>query len=211
MLVSVLAVSAGIALLVVVFVDLVWTTLGVSHGAGPLTSVVLRAGWRAGAPLRRRQAHGAVAVAGVVTVLATLAVWVVILWTAWASMFLGAGGGIVDRTGADAGAWDRIYFAGYSVFTLGNGEFQPEGPAWQMATVVAALSGLTVISLAIAYLVLVFGQFIVGYFFNDWLMANMGINVLFIMGLLLLAVLSAFAYDIQERSKPAAALSPSGQ
>lgn len=63
----------------------------------------------------------------------------------------------------------------------------------------------------IAYLILIFGQFIVGYFFNDWLMANMGINVLFIMGLLLLAVLSAFAYDIQERSKPAAALSPSGQ
>ena len=155
MLVSVLAVSAGVALLVAVFVDLVWTTLGVSHGAGPLTSVMLRAGWRAGAPLRRRQAHGAIAVAGVVTVMATLAVWVVMLWAAWASMFLGAGDGVVDRTGANAGAWDRIYFAGYSVFTLGNGEFQPEGPAWQMATVTAALSGLTVISLAIAYLVLV--------------------------------------------------------
>lgn len=154
-LVSVLAVSGGLALLVVVFVDLVWTTLGVSHGAGPLTSVVLRAGWWAGAPLRRRQAHGAIAMVGVATVLTTLAVWVVILWAAWASMFLGAGGGIVDRTGADAGAWDRIYFAGYSVFTLGNGEFQPEGPPWQIATVMAALSGLTMISLAIAYLVLV--------------------------------------------------------
>lgn len=50
----------------------------------------------------------------------------------------------------------------------------------------------------IAYLVLVFGQFITGYFFNDFLAANMGINVLFIIGLLLLAVLSAFAHDAQE-------------
>ena len=48
----------------------------------------------------------------------------------------------------------------------------------------------------IAYLVLVFGQFVIGYFFNDWLIANMGSNVLLIMGLLLLAVVSAFAHDV---------------
>lgn len=53
----------------------------------------------------------------------------------------------------------------------------------------------------IAYLVLVFGQFVIGYFFNDWLMANMGTNVLFIMVLLLLAVISAFAHDVQEASE----------
>lgn len=53
----------------------------------------------------------------------------------------------------------------------------------------------------IAYLVLVFGQFVIGYFFNDWLMANMGTNVLFIIVLLLLAVISAFAHDVQETSE----------
>ena len=53
----------------------------------------------------------------------------------------------------------------------------------------------------IAYLVLVFGQFITGHFFNEFLMAIMGINVLFIMGLLLLSVFSAFAHDAQEKKE----------
>ena len=51
----------------------------------------------------------------------------------------------------------------------------------------------------IAYLVLVFGQFITGHFFNEFLMAVMSINVLLIMGLLLISVFSAFAHDAQQK------------
>lgn len=150
-----IAIAAGTVLLVVMFVDLVWTTLGVSYGSGPLTRVVLGLGWRAASPLRRRRAHGWQAAAGVTTVLATLALWVVLLWAAWSLILLGPSRGIVDGASAAAGGWDRVYFAGYSLFTLGNGEFRPEGALWQMLTVLTALSGLTVVSLAIAYLVLV--------------------------------------------------------
>ncbi len=152
---GVVAVTVGIVLLLAVFVDLVWTTLGVSHGAGPLTRIVLRLGWKVASPLRRRQAHGWQALAGVATVLSTLAAWVALLWAAWSLIFLGPSKGIVAESGATANSWDRVYFAGYSLFTLGNGEFQPEGALWQVMTVLAALSGLTVVSLAIAYLVLV--------------------------------------------------------
>lgn len=138
-----------------VFIDLVWTALGVSHGSGPLTRAVLRVGWQAATPLRHRQSHGWLAAAGLLTVLATLGLWVVLLWAAWSLIFLSSSGGIVDRAGVAAGGWDRVYFAGYSLFTLGNGEFQPAGAIWQTATVLTALSGLSVVSLAIAYLVLV--------------------------------------------------------
>ncbi len=148
-------ITLGVVLLIVVFVDLVWTALGVSHGSGPLTRTILRVGWRAASPLRRRRAHGWQAVAGIATVLSTLASWVVLLWVAWSLIFVGPERGIVDGTGAAASGWDRVYFAGYSLFTLGNGEFRPDGAIWQIMTVLAALSGLTVVSLAIAYLVLV--------------------------------------------------------
>jgi hypothetical protein len=153
--VSTLAVTVGAVLLLVVLVDLAWTALGVSYGSGPLTKIVLRVGWRAASPLRGFQARGWQAAAGVATVLATLASWVVLLWVAWSLIFLGASHGVVDRSGAAADGWDRVYFAGYSLFTLGNGEFRPDGAIWQVMTVLAALSGLTVVSLAIAYLVLV--------------------------------------------------------
>lgn len=42
------------------------------------------------------------------------------------------------------------------------------------------------------------GQWIVGYFFNDWLMANMVTNVVLILVFLLLSVPSAIAHDLQE-------------
>lgn len=152
---SVILVVSGVLLLLAVLIDLAWTALAVSHGSGPLTAAILRLGWRIASPFRSRGAHRSLAVAGVITVLATLAAWVVLLWAAWSLIFLAPSGGLVDAAGASAGRWDRVYFAGYSLFTLGNGEFRPEGAIWQFATVVAALSGLTVISLAIAYLVLV--------------------------------------------------------
>lgn len=50
----------------------------------------------------------------------------------------------------------------------------------------------------IIYLCIVFGQFIVGYFFNDFLASVMSFTVLFILGFLFLSGLSAFAYDAQE-------------
>lgn len=56
------------------------------------------------------------------------------------------------------------------------------------------LAGLYPWALAV-YLALVLGQWVVGYFFNDWLMANMGTNVLLILVSLLLSTLSAFAHD----------------
>jgi len=47
----------------------------------------------------------------------------------------------------------------------------------------------------IIYLCIILGQFIVGYFFNDFFKSVMGITVLLILGFLLLSGLSAFAYD----------------
>jgi len=149
------ALVGGVSLMSIVFVDLVWTALGVSHGSGPMTASVLRLGWRASSPLRRRRSHGLLTGVGLLTVLSAMALWVILLWAAWSLIFLVPSAGVVDRAGRAAGTWDRVYFAGYSLFTLGNGDFQPEGAIWQIATVAAALSGLTVVSFAIAYLVLV--------------------------------------------------------
>lgn len=56
-------------------------------------------------------------------------------------------------TGQPAGTVDRFYFTGYTVFTLGNGEFRPGGGAWQLATVAATGTGLVLVTLAITYLV----------------------------------------------------------
>ncbi len=52
----------------------------------------------------------------------------------------------------------------------------------------------------VIYLCIVSGQFIVGYFFNDFFKRVMGVTVLFILGFLLMSALSAFAHDSNECS-----------
>ena len=49
----------------------------------------------------------------------------------------------------------------------------------------------------IVFLLQIFGQIIVGRFYNNWLMTYMSINVLLILGFLLLSVVSALAHDVQ--------------
>ena len=49
----------------------------------------------------------------------------------------------------------------------------------------------------VVFMVWVFGQFLVGYFFNDFLKGMMGFGVLLILSMLPLSVYSAYAHDVQ--------------
>jgi hypothetical protein len=54
-----------------------------------------------------------------------------------------------------------------------------------------------------AYLVMVLGQWFIGYFFNDFLMSVMSINVLLFMSFLVIAVFSSFAHEARARERSA--------
>ena len=53
----------------------------------------------------------------------------------------------------------------------------------------------------IIYLVWVVGQWVVGYFFNDWLMRNGFLIFLLVLGPLVLSVFAALAHDAQRRTE----------
>jgi hypothetical protein len=52
----------------------------------------------------------------------------------------------------------------------------------------------------VAFFVWVFGQFVIGYFFNELLMQSGFLAPLLIIGLMILAIVSGFAYDIQKHA-----------
>ncbi len=61
---------------------------------------------------------------------------------------------VVDsQSGAPADLSARIYFTGYTLFTLGIGNYVPRGDVWEVLTAVASFNGLLVVTLAITYLV----------------------------------------------------------
>ena len=151
-----LLIALGLALLAFTVVDLLWTTLWSGGGAGPLTGRVAGTLWglvRHVAPSTDR-GHRLRSAAGPVILMAVAALWVLLLYAGWALIFASTEAGIVTAGTKDpASLADRLYFAGYNLFTLGNGDLQPATWPWQLATVAAAANGLLLITLAVTYLV----------------------------------------------------------
>lgn len=143
----------GAALVAAVIYDAVWTTL-VLKGAGPLSGRVAASTWRALRRLHRPGSrHRLLALSGTIILLAILGLWLLGLLLGWTLVFAAAPGAVVDgRTGEPATLLQRIYFAGYTVTTLGIGDMVPTGP-WRVLTVAAAMTGLVFITLSITYFV----------------------------------------------------------
>ncbi|WP_236830587.1 potassium channel family protein [Blastococcus sp. KM273128] len=154
----------GLAIVAFAVVDEVRTTLAVASGPGPLTRLITGVVWR----LARRPAVAdsapvrTVGGPGVIVIGLTVGAWFALLWLGWSLVFLGDEQAVVgSSSGAAASIWERFYFAGYSVATLGNGGFQPAGAGFQLATMAAALSGMLLITLGVSYLTSVISAVVV--------------------------------------------------
>lgn len=144
----------GTALLAVVAYDAISTTLSVSAAAGPLTSRLAAGWWHLARRFARRPGSPIVVSAGPVVVLLTVAVWLALLWGGWTLVFSADPDAVVSSTTREpASGASRVYFAGFTVFTLGVGDYIPMGQPWEILTAVAVVSGLGLTTLAITYLV----------------------------------------------------------
>ena len=144
--------AVGVAVLVLVVHDVVTTSVSLRPRGGPLTARL--SVWVRSVPRRRRNdSHeGGGVRTGPRVLLATVSAWVLLSWIGWSLVFLGGPSAVVDAsTGTPAGVAARVYFAGFSVFTLGIGDFRPHGALWQVATAVAAAQGFFVLTFSVAY------------------------------------------------------------
>ncbi len=143
----------GLLLLAAAMFDAAWTTLWPDRSGGPLTSRIAASAWRRATRILAGR-HDALSLVGPVIMVLVLLLWLTMLWTGWFLIFLAADATVVDAiTREPASASDRFYFVGYTIFTLGNGDFAPNGGRWQLATVLASASGLILVTLAITYLI----------------------------------------------------------
>lgn len=82
----------------------------------------------------------------------TLATWIVLLWAGWTLVFASAENVLVDTLDRGYVSWsDRLYFTGYTIFTLGIGDFAPRTGRWQLVTILATGSGMLFVTLSVTY------------------------------------------------------------
>lgn len=146
----------GVALIVFVVSDVLRTTL-LLEGGGPLTTRLSNFLWRFALRFhdRRRRSmasHRRLSTVGVAILLVTLSVWMILIWGGWTMIFSLSPEAVVDTSsGEPADLVARFYFTGYTLITLGMGDFRPGPGVWQIATALAAANGFFLITLAIAY------------------------------------------------------------
>src|SRR4051794_6163285 len=143
----------GAGLLVYALIDLLWTCF--LEGGAPVTTRACS--WLAKGLLRcqtRRRSRRLIAKAGLVSTIATVLVWGLSIWAGGTLIFCASPGALVESaTGRPADVVERIYFVGYTIFTLGLGDYKPVGHFYEMVTALAAGSGFILFGLALAYLV----------------------------------------------------------
>jgi hypothetical protein len=155
---TILLLLVGIALLALVAYDVISTALSVGTGGGPLTSRLGAGWWHLARRLAARPDGPIMACVGPVMILLTIAVWLGLLWGGWTLVFASDPEAVISSaTREPASGWSRVYFAGLTVFTLGMGDYLPNGQPWEVLTAVAVISGLGLTTLAITYLVPVVG------------------------------------------------------
>ncbi len=151
----------GIAITGLTLIDALSTTFTISGGGGPVSAKVANYLWglvlhrhRGCRPGKRQMSHQRLTQLGYFVALTPIVVWLFLLWMGWTLIFSATPTAIVDsETQAPADLWSRAYFTGYTLFTLGLGDYKPQGPLWQMATAIASFNGFFLVTFSISYLI----------------------------------------------------------
>ncbi|MDQ2049415.1 potassium channel family protein [Natronolimnohabitans sp. A-GB9] len=149
--------AAGIVVLVAVVVDILWTTLWVDGGSGPLSSRLTTLTWRT---LRKASDdHPRVlSLAGPLILALTLAMWIALLWLGWTLLFAGDETALVSpHTGEPADWSGRFYYVAYTMFTNGNGDYSPTTGGWEIASALTTATGMAFVTLGVSYILTVLG------------------------------------------------------
>lgn len=154
---SLLYLSLGTLLIALAVVDLLWTTLWVDGSAGPLSARLTTWLWHGLRSVGGRHSR-TLSLAGPLMLMASLLMWVLLLWAGWTFLFAGGEGALIDTRDQEPVTWaGRIYFVAYTMFTMGNGDFSPKDGFWQVATGLTTASGMLFVTLAVSYVLSVLG------------------------------------------------------
>ncbi|MCQ4315945.1 two pore domain potassium channel family protein [Stutzerimonas zhaodongensis] len=144
----------GIVLFLATVLDVTKTTLS-TRGGGTLTNGVSRLVWRCFFQAAGRRGESRLLeYAGQCVLVSVLLLWIGCLWLSLFLMFASHPGSVQDgTTKVAADLWETFYYAGFTLSTLGVGDYSAAGDGWRVLTSAAAFCGLTLITAAITYIV----------------------------------------------------------
>lgn len=139
---------AGLFIIGLVVIDATITTLLLS-GAGPISGPLSRSVGRLA-----MRSRGAIAKnASIIALIVTFLVWTALLLIGWTLVFCGEKTAILSNdTRIPADFLSRFYYAGFTITTLGTGNYVPNGGLWQVLSIIAAANGFFLVTISATYI-----------------------------------------------------------
>jgi hypothetical protein len=144
---------AGIAIFLFTIYDMSITVLG-SQGAGVLTDYSTKILWSFFLKITENNGLSPVLqYGGIFIIITIMASWIILLWTGTTLIFLYKPTAVVDSiTNQPVDLSAIVYFSGYVLATLGNGDLKPGGPISRFVANILSFSGLIFITMTVSYL-----------------------------------------------------------
>lgn len=145
----------GTGLILFVIVDLLWTTLWVDGGAGWFTDRLTTSIWKL---MRRVDKEVFYNLTGPIILALTLFSWVLLLWIGASLFFSGNPDAIVNSsTNQSIEGLEVAYYSGFTLFTLGGGDYTAQTLLFKIATVLISGIGMLLLTFSASYIISVVG------------------------------------------------------
>ena len=133
--------------------DAIKTTLSASH-SGPITNRLISSVWALLLAIhQRKRCHGLLSAVGPWLTVGLISIWLLLALLGWWLLFCSTSDAVVNaNTHEPANLIQRLYYTGYTLTTLGYGDYVPGSDAWRVTPMLAAANGFFLFTLTITYM-----------------------------------------------------------
>ena len=154
MVTEILLVVGGVGLLGLAISDFAVTAF-VPTGEGPITAVVGRTIYKMMLWLSKNNGHHRrLNYIGLIAIFSISTIWIFLLWAGFTLIYVSDTNSVLvgtDKSPTDT--FEKIYHVGYTLSTLGIGDYVPGSDFWRVFTSFVSFVGLVTITMSITYLV----------------------------------------------------------
>lgn len=144
---------AGSIIILTAITDLFYTTFS-PDGAGYFTSIITKSSYKTFSILSRLTGSKHLfELAGIITIILILLCWYFAIWLGSALIICWDPDSVINsQTQAPASITEKFYYMGFTISTLGMGDYVASSDGWRIFTVLLSFSGFVLITTGISYM-----------------------------------------------------------
>ncbi len=149
---SLLAIFFGTIIYLLVLLDIIKTTVSV-QGGGWLTNVISNNLWKVSLKFSGSNPKSKLLDrTGYLLLILMVALWILLLWVSLLILLLSDPNSIIKSTvSIPADNWEKFYYAGFVLSTVGVGDFTASNNLWRIISDIYSFTGLVFVTMSITY------------------------------------------------------------